>query len=281
MLFNPTNIIDTNLGLIIEEINTILSSQGNKILGIGVTSLGPLDTSKRLILSPVSFHNWHDIAIGDTLSSILKLPVWLENDCKASTLAERMLGKCLNKDDFVYIGIENGVGCGVFINGQLYHGSDGFATELGHTTVDINGEQCACGNVGCLELYLSLPRIVEKVNNAVKLGACKTLNDTLTWHDLVDLARQGEKLCTNAIEQTIPLLSVAAVNAINIFDPSVIILGHDLVLAEDLIVNKLRSNVNAMFLARNNKKVDIEVSAFKNEAPIMGAIALVLDRWNK
>ncbi|MGI6112961.1 MAG: ROK family protein, partial [Mahellales bacterium] len=194
-------------------------------------------------------------------------------------LAEKMLGRFKDEDNMVYLGVENGVGSGVIIDGKLYKGDGGYGVELGHTTVDIDGPICTCGNKGCLENYLKLPYVINQVETALKLGANSILKDDVTWESIIKAARLKDEVCVMAMGHIIRYLTVAVVNAVNIFDPSVIILGHNLVLARELILPGLQERVKNLYLARAYKRVRIECCSFLNHGPIIGSVALVLDKF--
>ncbi|HHU63578.1 MAG TPA: ROK family protein [Clostridiales bacterium] len=259
--------------------NKLLRNQSPPVLGMGITTIGPLDSIGGMILAPKDFHGWHDIPIVQILQDTFNIPVFLENDCNASILAEKLLGKFRDENNMVYLGVENGVGSGVIIDGKLYKGDEGYGVELGHTTVDINGPPCTCGNTGCLENYLKLPHIVKQVKIALELGASSSiLQGDISWEIIIEAARLKDEVSLKAIDHILRYLTVAVVNAINIFDPSVVILGHNLVLAKDLILPKLKQTVKNFYLTRNYKQVRIECSSFLNHGPIFGAVALVLDK---
>jgi len=156
--FALTETQDTFVSAICENVKRILSESGvetSRILGIGVASIGPLDIHRGVILDPPNFRGLKSIPIVQALKEKFKFNVFLDNDMNASAIAEKILGSAKKASNFVYVGVTNGIGSGIVINNQIFRGSSGFAGEIGHTTIDIHGERCACGNLGCLELYAS------------------------------------------------------------------------------------------------------------------------------
>lgn len=265
----------------LEEMTAHTGILPSKILGIGIASIGPLDTDQGIILDPPNFRGLKSIPIVERLTQRFPYKVILENDMNASAVAEKLFGDARQLTDFIYIGITNGIGAGIIVGNHLFKGADGFAGEIGHTTIDIHGEQCPCGNLGCLELYTSIPHTINRVKASIQLGmeTAAAYRLPLTWPDLVELARAGDDACKNAIHKLVYYLSVGLVNLIHTFDPQVIFLGHEIALAGDLVMQPLEELVNANILFRKSKRVEVRVSCFGEAAPSIGAASMVLERF--
>jgi len=110
---------------------------------------------------------WRDVPLGEPLARLLELPVWVENDVNALTLAECWHGAGHRFRNFVCITVGEGIGAGVVIGGELYRGAFGGAGEVGHITIDPDGPRCRCGEHGCLEVYAS-DRFLEEEPESVK-----------------------------------------------------------------------------------------------------------------
>lgn len=275
---NPGETSEQTIESIKKSLWTDIHSLDSPLLGIGITTVGALDPERQTVLEPSDFPGWVNVSITDIFEKEFNVPVFLENDCNASALAEKLLGSFKGEDQLVYLGVENGVGAGVIINGCLYKGNDGFGTEIGHITVNVNGERCSCGNIGCLELYLTLPRIVKRVRD--QLG--KVNNEAsggVDWDFILQSARNGDQACLSALKSMIPYLTAAVVNAANLYDPSVIILGHDLILGADLLLEPVKRSFSERFFSRKYKDIKICPSSFGNFSPVIGSIAIVLDNF--
>ncbi len=121
------------------------------------------------------------------------LPVTLINEANAGVIGESILNKNNNKKNIVFISIDTGVGAGIIIDGVLYEGSTFKAGEFGHTTVEINGRKCNCGNHGCLEKYCSNPSLIEKFSKIFDLTNLeydeifsKKLHETLEGKEIIN-----------------------------------------------------------------------------------------------
>lgn len=272
------------LACVLNCMESLMSVPGidfSKVLGIGIASIGPLDTCLGLILDPPNFRGLKSIPIVEALKGKYGLYTVLENDMNASATAEKLFGKGKNISDFIYVGVTNGIGSGIVLGNNLFRGRNGFAGEIGHTTIDINGEKCPCGNFGCLELYASISNTVNQVKSAISLGSKgkPPSRDILSWRDIVDSARAGDELCLKAVDRLVYYLSIGLVNIINTFDPETIFLGHDIALAGELVLEPLNNIINRQAFSRTAKQVKIELSSFKDYAPCIGAPALILEKF--
>ncbi len=148
---------------LLETIHNIVKSSGiewQKIVGIGVAAPGLIDKYGTMLITP-NF-GWRDTPLGGILRKQFHIPVFVDNNVNAMALAESEFGAGQGVRNFVFINVEMGIGAGVVINGELFHGKNNCTGEIGHTTVDYNGPKCSCGNNGCLEVMASGPAIAKR-----------------------------------------------------------------------------------------------------------------------
>lgn len=278
---------DESENTFIEKIRVLTSSilasehtSDKKILGIGISCIGPLDTEHGIILEPPNFHKVRSIHIKELLQKEFGYDVHINNDMNASALVEKLYGRAKNIENFVYIGVTNGIGSGIVANNALFEGDMGFSGEIGHTTINFDGPKCACGNTGCLELYASIPEIVDQARNSISLGMSSALRrlDPIRWQDIVEQAEQGDTLALNLIDRLCLYISVGLISLINMFDPQVIYLGHDIALAGELVTKRLEYYIKDKAISSRYKDIPVEISAFCDKAPLLGSAAIVLDR---
>ncbi len=271
---------------IIRLITSVLASSvaaDKKIIGIGVSCIGPLDLKNGIILEPANFHNVGDIPIKKLLQEGFGYEVYINNDMNASALAEKLYGKGKNTGNFVYIGVTNGIGAGIIANGTLFEGDMGFGGEIGHITINFNGPRCSCGNSGCLELYANIPEIVRQAEKSLLAGTPSALQrlEKIRWTDIAACALMGDALASEMVEMLCRYMSYGLISVINIFDPQVIYLGHEIALAGDLAAARLEADINKRFFSSSYKSIPVEISAFRHKAPVAGSAAIILDRLFK
>ncbi|GAC1568215.1 MAG: ROK family protein [Ktedonobacteraceae bacterium] len=145
----------------------------NSVAGIGVATPGPLDNRTGIIYSPPNLPTWEHVPLRDIFQQQYQqyqLPIYLENDANTAALGEYLFGAGRGCQNMVYLTVSTGIGGGVIIDGKLIEGASGTAAELGHMSIDLHGERCNCGNLGCLEYYASGTAIARKANEAIAAG---------------------------------------------------------------------------------------------------------------
>ena len=147
-------------GVVLDTLAETNSSRRD-VIGVGVGAPGPLDREKGLVVVAPNL-GWKNFPLRDRISERLRLPVTLDNDANCATVGEWWQGAARGGRNVVGMTIGTGIGAGIVIDGRLYRGSGGTAGEIGHTTIDLNGRHCKCGNYGCLEAYASGPAIATR-----------------------------------------------------------------------------------------------------------------------
>ncbi|HQR17597.1 MAG TPA: ROK family protein, partial [Gemmatimonadales bacterium] len=151
---------------------------GAAIRGVGVGAPGPLDTHRGIVLLTPNL-GWVNFPLRDRVSDGLALPTFLDNDANCAVLGEHWRGAAQGTRQALGITIGTGIGGGLILDGRLHHGASDCAGEIGHTTIEMNGRRCACGNYGCLEAYASGPAIARRAMEAVESGAESSLREVM------------------------------------------------------------------------------------------------------
>jgi len=245
-----------------------------RLLGIGVGAPGPLSTTTGEILAPTNFGAWQRISLRSALEQAFKVTVRVDNDANACALALRMFGPGRTARDFVYLAAGSGVGAGIVIDGEVYRGGHDLAGEIGHATVEPDGPHCPCGNVGCLELYTTVRATLARAMRT--LPPATALDELSAIRALIESAHAGNEDAQNALATTARYLAIAAVNAINAFDPHVVFIGRELAAADELILGPVRAVVAERAFTATGRKVPIERDPLGDDTPLLGAASLVL-----
>jgi glucokinase len=203
----------------------------------------------------------------------LRLPTLITNDAKAAALGEFHFGAARGLSDFLVITLGTGLGSGLFANGQIVYGHDGFAGELGHVIVERNGRLCGCGRKGCLETYCSATGIVRTYKELNPDAA-----ENIDSKEITRRALEGESAAREAYRKTGEMLGFALANFTAISSPSTIILFGGLVKAGDLLLNQVRETFEANLLPIYKGKISIKISELhESDAAILGAGSLLFD----
>lgn len=264
--------------IILNLIRTIHNLESRRIVGIGVSSMGPLDLEKGVILNPTNFYGIQNLPI----VSIIKekypnLPVFLCKNTSSAVLAEKYYGTDKAIKNFAYLGVSNTLGCGAVVDDRLITGSNGFACELGHISVNPDGPLCSCGNKGCLEIYASLNAAEQYAEEEIKLGEETMLTSPVLYEDIVSAAKAHDKVACRVLDKQCKYLSVAVINLINTFDPSVVVVGNEIAIDGKEIIDRIRNQVANIPLSAKHHPVDIVLSKFYDKAPLLGSATYVFE----
>ena len=207
--------------------------------------------------------NFVGLDFNDILSLNVEQPILFSHDANAGAMHEWITNESygMNDSTLVYYLVGEGVGAGIISDGAMLYGKNGMAGEIGHTSVHVMGEQCSCGNYGCLELYCSSISMVKKASLLRKQYPNSLLNSkvTLSATDIFDFARRDDELSKKICSEASQYIGFGLVNLINTYDPDEIIIGDELSKAGDLVLNQATAIVSERLGKRNIDKVKIRI----------------------
>ena len=207
----------------------------------------------------------------------------MDNDVNAMTLGEFRHGAGVGYKNVVALTLGTGVGGGIVIDGQVYHGSQNTAGELGHTVVEPDGRYCGCGNQGCLEAYAGAKHIVERTQEKIEAGQSTILAKTikggtaLTPRQIAEAAQAGDKVAIEIFAETGRYIGIALTSIAHILNPQLAIIGGGIAEAgEKLLFEPIRTELSkrAMDIPARMKIVKAYLG---NDAGIVGAAMLALE----
>ncbi len=159
------------LATALSEARTLLDKLGiERPMGAGIAVPGPVDFHRGVPVSPPIMPGWDGYPVRDALARELGCPAVLDNDVNAMALGEQHAGVARSAQDFLFVKIGTGIGCGIVVEGELYRGVDGCAGDIGHIRVEEFGPTCACGNTGCLEAFAGGAALARDATAAARAG---------------------------------------------------------------------------------------------------------------
>jgi glucokinase len=222
------------------------------------------------------------IPLARMLQDKFKIPVRLTNDANAAAVGEMMYGAAQGMKDFIMITLGTGVGSGIVANGQLVYGHDGFAGELGHTTIIPEGRlHPGTGKKGSLESYASATGVAQSAIEILETTDRPSLlrhipKTELNSKAVFEAATKGDEVAIEVFAFTGKVLGMALANFVMFSSPEAIILFGGLTKAGDLILKPTREHLEANVIEIFQNKVKILVSHLKeSDAAILGASALM------
>ena len=255
----------------------------DKLIGIGVSCGGPLDTESGVILRPPNLPLWEEVPIRSMLESAFPgPPVTVENDANATALAEWKFGAGKGARNMVFVTMGTGIGAGIILDGQLFRGTNGMAGEIGHQTIKIDGPRCGCGKRGCLEALASGPAIARLAQESLLYGRGHKLLDKangrlkdITARHVIEAAKDGDPFSRGILQEAGEYMGIGLANVIQILNPERIILGTIAVHAGELILEPIRKSVEEYAWERSRSVCEILPAGLGDRAQDVAAIALV------
>jgi len=254
---------------------------GLRPLGIGIGVPGLVDRHQgQLVLAPNL--QWSNVPMRDIWAQQFGLPVFVENEANAAALGEYYFGAAKGFNNVIYLSVGVGLGGGILLDGKLFRGSSGYASEVGHMTIDPDGEQCRCGKRGCWETMVRPGAVVQAAQRALASGSPSTRLSPadrahLTFGQVVAAAEQGDPVAHQAMVEVGTRLGIGVGNLINIFNPQLIVLGGSLNPATPFLLPVIEQVLQDSALKPVSKNVHLAAATHGADSCLLGAIALVLD----
>ena len=254
--------------------------QRSDFVGVGVGAPGPLDREKGIVLVAPNL-GWQNFPLRDRMHDRLALPTTLDNDANCATFGEWWQGAARGGRNVVGLTIGTGIGGGLILNGALYHGASDMAGEIGHTTIDLNGRHCKCGNYGCLEAYASASAIATRAREVLVREEGESVIpamvhgrfEDITAQTVYDAAKAGDSVANEIVRDTARYLGAGVANLLNIFNPDTVVIAGGVTAAGDALFVPLRAEVRRRAFGPAVRAVKIVPGTLPGSAGVVGAVA--------
>lgn len=249
----------------------------DKVLGIGVGLPGPVTDKGDVLELPNLGLGYFNIE--EEMSSMTGLTVKAGNDANVAALGEQWKGSGKGFSNMVLVTLGTGVGGGIIFNGKIMAGSSGAAGEIGHLPVNLKEvDVCGCGKCGCLEQYASATGIVRLARRALKASSKDSLlaqEDEITSKLVFDLAKQGDALALEIVDEACRYLGIALAGVAQVVDPEAFVIGGGVSKAGDILITHIQKHYthNVMNALKDRKFL---IASLENDAGIYGCARLVL-----
>jgi predicted NBD/HSP70 family sugar kinase len=244
----------------------------DQVAGIGINLPGIVDSSRGLVRrSPLL--GWLDVPIAEMLESRLGIPALAENDVNALAAAAAWFGPGKGHGDFLVLTLGRGVGLGIVLNGNVYRGPQGGAGEFGHTLLDASGPASEQAGRGTVEAFLSDAALLARARQ--RLPAF----DSAAPEDLVELALSANSDARGIFDEAGEALGRSLANLVNIFAPSLILLGGEGMRAAELLLPSAEAAMRAHSFGDLAEHVELVVHSWGDEAWAQGAAGLAASRF--
>lgn len=261
-----------------ESLRKVLDGQGlsvSDLSAIGMGVPGPVITEAGTVVAPPIMPGWDGYPIRTSLEKMWGCPVTLNNDAELGALGEWAYGAGRGEKNIAYIKVGTGVGAGLILNQQIYGGTMGAAGEIGHLTIDENGPLCDCGNRGCLEAFAGGNAIARQGQLLAKSGKRTLLSNTpvngITAVEVADAARRGDLRAQEILHRAGTYIGIAIAGLINLFNPSVVIIGGGVSQVGDILTVPIRQAVRERAMRASEQGVRITTGMLGRRSILIGA----------
>lgn len=230
---------------------------------------------------------FRNVPLTAALAEGLGLPAFLDRDTNVAALGERAFGAARGYDDFIYLTVSTGVGGAIVTGGELLHGPDGLAGELGHLPVSLDGPRCGCGGVGHVESYASGAGLAKLARAAVEQGELPFLGARARERGLAQLSAvdvnqgedAGDPACVTLMSQARRAVAVGCVGYVNAFNPHRIVIGGSIAEAEgEQLLGEVREAIRTEAFEALGRHVTVVAAALGGDVSLAGAQPLVMSR---
>jgi len=236
-----------------------------KVAAIGFGFPGIFSLDQQRILQSPNYAELDNFDLIPALSEFIEVPFWVNNDANMAAFGEYKCGAGQGAHSLIFLTIGTGLGAGIILDGKLWRGKCGFAGELGHVTVNPEGEMCNCGGQGCLETEVSAPKIVRNYNMMRKK------DEKISGEEVFARAKKGEMAARQAFAQAGHFLGIGLGIAMNLLNPDKILLGGAVMSAGKLLLSPALEEVKRRSYKASYKCCTIEKASLGNKAGFLGA----------
>jgi glucokinase len=276
-------VVDRIVAMIEEAIGDVTAAHGagrSAVAGVGVGSPGPLDRNSGTVINTPNL-GWRNFPLRDLIANAVHLPATLDNDANCATYGEWWLGAGRNVQNLVGFTLGTGIGGGIVLNGEIFHGCSDVAGEIGHMTIEANGRRCKCGNYGCLEQYASGPAIATRAVEGIETGVETILTEMvggrledITAATVYEAAVHDDAFAQEIMHETAKFLGAGVANIINILNPEMVVIAGGVTKAGDRLFTPLRAEVRRRAFRSAQECCQIVPAELNGTAGVVGAAAV-------
>ena len=274
---SPKDVIGTMKCAIQERID-----RHSDILAIGMAVPGPYLRAEGKIALMTKFPKWDQVNFRDEFVHAFSIPLYIEHDANAGALANWWFGSYQREIKVLaHMLASEGVGAGIINGDGVLLGHQGTAGEIGHISVDVNGELCECGNHGCLELYCSSIALLKKAEKAVqthresKLAGYKKLR----YEDVFTAMKEGDALATGLVHEAARYLGYGVVTLVNAYNPNIVVISDIMTQGGEQMLEWIRETVKSRIIPQLYENLEICFDDSETDPVLYGAAALVIDKF--
>ncbi|MFD5074640.1 ROK family protein [Streptomyces sp. NPDC058371] len=260
----------TSTAALVQELLTEADGFGVRVQGLGIAVSGDVDRADGVVrYSP--FLEWRDVPLAELAALTTGLPVTVDNDVRALTVAEQWFGAGVGLSDFAVVTVGAGIGCGLVVHGQVVSGAHGVSGEIGHVAIDPSGPLCHCGNRGCVEAIASDSAIVARVREVTGVQVADAAQ-------ALDLAHDGDPGAREVYARAGEAIGRGIATVANLLGPERVIISGEGLAAYDLFAEQIRDTFAAAAFG-SAARCDVQTRPLPFEEWARGAAATAIQSF--
>lgn len=269
--------------LLFDRIRHLKDISKKEIAGIGIVVRGPVKSSEGIsVFSPNI--GWRNVPIKDMIEKEFGIPTFVENDVRAMALGEFYNGIAKNVGNVVFLKVGHGIGSTIILDGKIYRGINDMAGEIGHTTIDVAGPKCSCGNYGCFEALASEKALVNNVVKRIKEGSYSLVSEyvngdleNITTRFVYKAAEEGDEVALSELNKIAIYLGIGIANIVNVFSPELVLISGGIVRGRKFIEDVVLETIKKRSFEANYSSCSIAFSNPDYNTALMGISNIILD----
>ena len=253
-------------------------------VGIGISSPGPLDPWRGVVVAPPNLAGWHDIPLVELVQEQMGLPAFLERDTNVAVMAEWRFGAARGRRDVIYVTVSTGIGGGIVLAGRPLQGLDGTAGEVGHLTVELDGPLCGDGMPGHAEAIGSGTAIAREGRLLLERGEAPGLADltrdpaAVTAELVSRAADAGDPACRAVLARAWTAVGAMCAGLVNVLNPEVIVVGGSIATHRPELLPRIREEIDRRAFAAPARRVQVALAELGDDVSLVGSLPIVNER---
>jgi glucokinase len=272
----------SNLKQAVEQALVFAGRKKIRVNCIGVGSPGSVNLrTGRIEGSCPNLPQMLNVNLKRWLSDHFDYPIHVDNDANVMALAEFRFGAAKGFKDAFCLTLGTGIGGGIILDGELFHGSSFAGAEFGHMTISHNGRKCNCGGIGCLEMYASAPAMVKDAKRLLRKDRKSIIHrlnkgdlDRLTTEVIFQAEKKGDETASRVINQACAYLGAGIASAVNLINPQVVVIGGGVSQGGLGFIRRIEKEVKKRAFPSATKKLKVVKAKLGNDAGFIGAAIL-------
>jgi N-acetylglucosamine repressor len=270
------------LRMIFEILDQLMTKDWQPLVGIGVGTPGLVNTEKGVVINAVNL-DWKKFPLAQLINDRYHLPVFILNDSKAAALGEFTYGRRYQSDKhLIVINVRHGIGAGIIINGQLFHGDEGGAGEIGHVVVvQEGGLPCRCGHYGCLETVASTQAIIHRMQMLISQaqGQIQPSLPEISLDTIEQAFTAGDPIARQVVLEAGHYLGLAISSLVGTLNIQRIVVAGDMTRFGTDWLDAVRATILRSCLPHLAQDTQVEIGHLNGNGIILGASAALANNY--